>query len=157
MISRLYICLFISLISVSAQAQLINRSFEEVDSLRQSQPKPIAVFIHTDWCKYCAQMKATTFKNENVTQLLNEAYYFISFDAETNQPITFNEHTFTFDPNGRRSGTHQLAKALGTIDGKLVYPTFVILNPELEIIFDYNGLMKGKIMTKVLKQLSNHK
>ena len=34
-------------------------TFEEVEKLHQQKPKPIVVFIHTDWCKFCFGMNNT--------------------------------------------------------------------------------------------------
>ncbi|MEZ7916270.1 MAG: DUF255 domain-containing protein, partial [Polaribacter sp.] len=63
-------------------------TFEEVEEIHQQIPKPILVFLYTDWCKICFGMKKTTFKNRKVIQLLNEKFYFIKLNAEEKQDIT---------------------------------------------------------------------
>ena len=35
--------------------------FEEIATLQQLEPRPMVIFIHTDWCRYCQGMKNTTF------------------------------------------------------------------------------------------------
>ena len=107
----------------SGFAQLKTYSFEEVEKLSKENPKPIVVFIHTSWCKYCKIMENSTFKNQEVVTLLNSAFYFISFDAETKNTITFNNYTFKFKPKGQNTGIHELATALATINNEVVYPT----------------------------------
>jgi thioredoxin-related protein len=101
--------------------------FHQLDSLLSLEERPIAVFLHADWCKFCKNMKQTTFQNKEVIALLNNNYYFFSFDGE-------------------------LASSLGTINGELAFPTFVILNSEYEIIFQYNSFLTGTDMAGILEK-----
>lgn len=78
---RNFIIILILLSTQLCSAQLIIRTFEEVDTL--SVKKPVIIFLHTDWCKYCRVMEETTFKNKEVIEKLNSDYYFVSFDAES--------------------------------------------------------------------------
>lgn len=96
-------------------------------------------------------MEQTTFQNEKVIQLLNKKYYFLSFDGEQKESVVFKQHVFKYKPTGRNSGTHELATALGTIDGTLTYPAFVILNPQYEIVFQHNAFLNAKEMKAVLE------
>lgn len=138
--------------------ELIQYDFEQVDSLFSQEERPLAIFIHTDWCRYCKNMEQTTFRKKRVLQALNNDFYFISFDAEKEQrTITFRGYPFTYRPNGRNSGVHTLAEALGTIDGELTYPAFVVLNKNYEIIFQYNEFLDGEKMSWVLSRISKHK
>lgn len=130
-------------------------SFSQLDSLMTLEQRPVAVFLHAEWCKYCKNMEQTTFQNESVIHLLNEKYYFISFDGEQKEKVVFNKHRFDYIPNGRNSGTHQLAAALGTVDGILAYPALVILNPKYEIIFQYNGFLEDQGLTAILTKGSD--
>ena len=88
-------------------------TFEEVEEIHQQIPKPILVFLYTDWCKICFGMKKTTFKNRKVIQLLNEKFYFIKLNAEEKQDITFLGKIFTYKPTGINTGMHELAVELG--------------------------------------------
>ena len=76
-------------------------------------------------------------------------------NAEDDKEIFFVGHTFRFKPRGRKSGTHELVEALGTIDGKIYYPTLVILNPQNEIIFQFSEYMKRKGLFSVFVKLLN--
>ena len=75
------------------------------------------VWIHTDWCRYCEQMRNTTFKNENLVDRLSEQFYFLSLNAEDTRDINFKNHVFKFVPTGPNTGMHDLARQLGTVDG----------------------------------------
>ena len=126
-------------------------SFRTIDSLNSINEKNIVVFIHTDWCKYCKKMQGKTFQNEEVINLLNESFLFNSLDAETEKLISFNGHNFKFIPKGNDVGEHELAKALGSVDGELNFPTICILNSQYEIIFQYGGYLSSKEFLAVLK------
>jgi archaeosine-15-forming tRNA-guanine transglycosylase len=45
-------------------------------------------------------MENTTFKNKAVIDELNTILFY-SFDAETKEAITYNDHTFTLNPTER--------------------------------------------------------
>ena len=96
-------------------------------------------------------MEQTTLQNEQVVQLLNEKYYFISFDGEQQEDVFFRKHLFKYQPSGRNTGTHELATALGAMEDVLTYPTFVLLNPDYEIVFQYNAFLNGREMEEVLQ------
>lgn len=149
---RASIFLALLLITLLGNAQIKESSFEELDSLKTNSQNTV-VYIHTDWCKYCSKMKNTTFKDQEVIKLLNNSFNFISFNAESKENINFNGHTFSFIPNGTDVGYHELATALGTIDGELNFPSICILNPDYEIIFQYAGTLNAKALQAVLQRL----
>ena len=152
--------LFFSIISLASSVLALGQleqstslkkySFEEVDSLMAIHKRHIAIFIHAKWCKYCKNMEHTTFKNKEVINLLNENYYFVSFDAEDAKRIRFHGYTFEFEPSGIDIGMHSLAKELGAINGHITYPTFVILNESYEIVFQHNYFIDYKGMKAIL-------
>lgn len=140
-----------------AFSQLQTYSFSQLDSLQKTEKKNIVVFIHTDWCKYCQSMKNTSFKDKEVIQLLNENFLFADLNAEEKQDIIFNGYTFKYKPTGASTGINELAEQLGTVNGKVSYPTLCILNSEHEIIFQYNQFLSSadllKVLNEVLKKL----
>jgi thioredoxin-related protein len=136
----------------SSFAQLTTHSFEEVEQLSKENPKPIVVFIHTSWCKYCKMMENSSFKNPDVIKELNENFYFISFDAESKKEITFNNHIFRFKPRGTNTGIHELATALATIDDQVVYPTLTILDTDYRIILQKHSYLNAKSVLSILEK-----
>lgn len=134
-------------------AQLKTYSFEEVEKLSKESPKPIVVFIHTSWCKYCKMMEHAAFKNPEIITILNDNFYFISLDAESKNNITFNGHTFKFKPTGQNTGIHELATALATIDGEVVYPTITILDAEFSIVFQKHSFLNAKGLIAILEKM----
>lgn len=141
--------------SLGCMAQLNRLTFQEVDSLSAIEPKPVVVFMHTHWCSYCAAMEQTTLQDEEVIELLNKAFYFISFDAESTEDVTFQSHHFKFRPSGYQQGVHELALELGEINGKLSYPTTCFLNGQFEITYQHNQLMNKEQLLMLLNQIKS--
>ena len=125
-------------------------TFEEVEELHQQIPKPILIFLYTDWCKICFGMKKTTFKNQEVIKLLNNNFYFVKLNAEEKQDITFLGKIFTYKPTGINTGMHELAVELGTIKKTIIYPTTIILNTVFEIDAQLTGLYNARKMIGIL-------
>ena len=138
------------LFSCISTAQLKAHSFEQVAELQKKQKRNIVVFIYTDWCQYCQVMKSATLGNDQVIKKLNEQFYFVSLNGEEKKDIRFNNHLFKYKPNGTNTGAHELAEALGTIDGKLTYPGLVLLNSSHEIIFQHSGFLNVKALHAIL-------
>lgn len=149
----IYIILFFLWAIPSGFAQLKTYSFEEVVQLSKENPKPIVVFTHTNWCKYCKIMEHVTFKDSRIIATLNENFYFVSFDAETKKDIIFNNHTFQFQPNGTNTGIHELAIALATIENQVVYPTLTILESDNSILFQQASFISAKALGRILDKL----
>lgn len=133
--------------------QLKSHSFAEASELSKSDPRPFVVFIHTDWCKYCQMMEHTTFKNDEVIELLNKQFYFIRFNAENPESINFGGNTFYFKPNGRRSGIHDLAVQLAQINTTVAYPTITILDADYSITLQKPSFTDAKTLLFILNQM----
>jgi len=147
------IVLFFFWAALPGRAQLKSYTFEEAEKKAKIIPKPYFVFVHTSWCKYCKMMQKTTFQNPEVISLLNDHFYFISFDAQSKAPVSFREHTFNFHPTGTNTGYHELAEQLGTVNEQLSFPVMTILNANTEILFQYNQFLKAPQLISVLKQM----
>lgn len=141
------------LLSKPCFSQLNKIPSQKIETLQKSEHTYYLFFIYTDWCNYCHAMRETTFKNPNVIEKLSHDFYYQPLNAEEKQSITILGKTFHYKPNGKNTGIHELAEELGSIDGKLSYPTLVILNSTMEIIFQYNGFMGHQQLLDVLNQL----
>ncbi|MEL6987943.1 MAG: thioredoxin fold domain-containing protein, partial [Bacteroidota bacterium] len=124
-------------------------TFPEVEELLQIDKRKIAVFIHTSWCKFCHSMKQTTLKSKSVIEKLNKEFYFIDFNAEEKESISYGGRTFHFKASGSNSGVHELAETIGSIDGELTFPAFVILDQDNQIIFQHNVFLSESEMEAV--------
>lgn len=150
---RLFIIFFFFGITSTGFCQLKSSTFEEAESLQQTQKRKIIVFIHTNWCQFCQRMKASTFKNQEIIEKLNSNFYFIDFNAEEKGDITFNNQTFKYKPSGNNVGVHELALQLGTMNKQIVYPVLCVLNEKNEIILQYNNYLNPKDFKLLLEKL----
>lgn len=128
-------------------------SFTEVEMLNKTTPKPILVFVNTSWCKYCKMMENSTFKNQEVMQLLSESFYLVSLDAEEQSDITFLNHTFQFKPNGKNTGVHELATELATINNEIIYPTITLLATDYSVLFQKHSYTNAKELIAILQKV----
>ena len=114
--------------SQTSNLKLHTHTFEEVEQLQKIQQKPVVIFIHTFWCKFCYAMKEKTFTNAEVINLLNEKFYFITFDANFKGAVRYMGRSFNSKRISRSYGIHELAEVLATTDKGISYPTTVILD-----------------------------
>lgn len=112
----------------------------EQDSIK----KKVFIDLYTGWCGWCKKMDKSTFIDPNVVKYMNFNYYPVKFDAETRDTIIFNNITFVnSDPNfvknkpNSRGRTHWFAHSL--LEGKLSYPSYVILDENFVRITILNG------------------
>ena len=78
----------------------------------------------------------------------------VFFNAEERRSVSFAGREFKFKPTGTTTGVHELAEALGSIEGSLSYPTLCFLNNKNEIIYQYGGYLDPKSFFKTLEIIS---
>lgn len=147
------LCLFLS-IKLCAQENiktLETYNFPQVEQIQKTAPKPIVIFLYTDWCKICFGMKKNTFQNSKVIEKLNSDYYFVMLNGEEKNDITFLGRTFSYKPIGN-SGIHELAKQLTISEDIISYPTILILNSNYEIDVLFEGYLNSKKMNFILNK-----
>ncbi len=133
-----------------ATAQLLEVPITELTDSMRAHPKAALVLISTDWCAYC-RIQQVQLKKRNEWLDASPSIYFSVLDAETKETIVFNDMSYRFVPNGVSTGSHELAFSLGNIDNRLVFPTWVLLNENLEIIFKFPGVIKASELSKLLE------
>ncbi len=146
----LFLLIMLSSLQLHAQKSL---SFAEFEKALQVEPKPSLIFLHTDWCKYCEAMKMESLKDERVLQLLDEHFYFVSFNGESKENTVFMGQSYKFKPTGKNTGNHELALELGTIEAKLNYPVLLVLNKEMEIIYRRSSFHSSEEILTLLESV----
>lgn len=122
-------------------------TFQEAVALNKQAPRKIIIDVYTDWCGWCKVMDQKTFQHPKIAKILNEKYYPVKFNAESEEPITFEGHTFMNHKQGNRS-THQLAIAL--LNEKLSYPSIVFMNEKNQLITAVPGYQEPNQMEPLL-------
>ena len=122
-------------------------SLEEALAAQAKDPKPLFVDIYTDWCKWCVVMDKKTFCQAEVCDYVNTNYYPVKFNAEKEDAITIKGKEYKLMNAGRRN-IHTFAYTI--LEGKLSYPSYVVLDENLQT----QGVMKGyKEATPFLQEL----
>jgi thioredoxin-related protein len=145
----IFIFVLIRVSDLSAQNRIVK--FEEIKTLQEKTPKPLVVLIMTSWCKYCHAMKNTMTRDNKVAAILSEKFYTVFLDAENKNDIFFAGRSFKY-----KGGMHELARELGTIKGKISYPTITVLNIKNEIIYQHDGFLNPRSMLFMLEKLAKN-
>ncbi|AJA68208.1 thioredoxin family protein [Myroides odoratimimus] len=124
--------------------------FSELEQVMATDPKPVVVFMHTDWCSYCALMEKKTLNNDKVMQKLDEDFYFISFNAEQEEAIEYKGKRYELRKTGVHAKQHELAKELAQSNA---YPAVIFLNEKLEIMYRHFAYVRSNDMYKLLNAI----
>lgn len=118
------------------------KSWQELEVALQKQPKPIFIFFHAEWCAYCKKIEREIFTNNKIIKELNENYYTVEMDVETEDTIVFERKTFVNKQAlTQRKGIHELPLLLASRkDTPFTLPATLIFNKNFSLkkrIFDY--------------------
>lgn len=131
-------------------SQIKTVAFSDLDSLQKENPKPVIIHLYTDWCSVCKIESFQLKKDKELVNMISEKFYFISFEAEkTKEKISFRGKVFNYLPNGT-SGIHELALALSKNKDQPIYPLWIILDKDQNLIEYHEGLFKPEEMKKKL-------
>lgn len=146
-------------VSSIATAQIEWLSWEEAIERNKQEPRKILVDVYTDWCGWCKKMDKTVFADPVIEKYVSQNFYAVKFDAEQKNTLKYDGHTFKFNTEIGRRGSHELAYAL--LDGRMSYPSIVYLDehrdrisispgfkPAVKFIDELNFIQGGHYRTK---------
>ncbi len=139
------------LTAVMSRAQTTPFSIIQVDSLLKQTPKPVLILLSTDWCQYCQMQKQQLRKNKKFEEK-SALFYYVEFDAESKEPIRFQEKDYVYKPTGANIGTHELALALNG-PHRLAYPTWILLDKNYQVLFRHGGVLPPAQLEELLDTL----
>ena len=123
-------------------------NFEDAVKLNKESPKKMFIDVYTDWCTWCKVMDRKTFKDPIIIDYMNENYHAVKFNGESRDPVQFRGKMYQFVESEVR-GYHQLAEHL--LQGKMLYPTYVILDENFDILEPVRGFKEPPHMDMYLK------
>lgn len=130
------------IIKSSNEGKKINwLTIEEAEKLTKENPRKIFVDVYTDWCGWCKKMDASTFADEEVIDYVNENYYAVKLDAESQDNISLK---------GINTTGSELARSFRVSS----YPTIVFIDENFHNITPVPGFRKAKEFHSILKQFN---
>lgn len=136
-------------------SQVKTGTFSELETMREEQAKPVVIHLYTDWCAVCKIESFTMNKDEEVVKMMNKDFYFINFEAEkTKEKIRFQDQEFTYLSNGN-TGIHQLALALSKNKNQPVYPLWIFLDKNQNLVYYHEGQLKPEKLKQKLLEISS--
>ena len=93
-------------------------SFNQLNDSLKVHPKKVFVNFYAYWCVYCKEMDRTTFQNKEVIKRLNEKYYAVKMNIETEEKIIFGGQTFVNNRIKKVNPVHEIALLLASRKNK---------------------------------------
>lgn len=127
-------------------------TFEEAIAANKVKPKKIFIDVYTKWCSWCKVMDKKTFSDSTVAAYMNENFYCVKLDAEQKDTINYKGVKFAYMPEYKANSL-----AISLLDGKMSYPSFVVLTEDEKRLKIINGYQEKDVFLQNLKILANFK
>jgi thioredoxin-related protein len=128
-------------------------TLKEVQQAEKKEPRKVFIDTYTDWCGWCKRMDATTFTNPEIVKYVNQNFYAVKFNAETQEPILFKGKEYKYVSQGMR-GYNELAAEM--LNGQMSYPTSIYFDEALNQIFPVPGYQDPKMFESVLNFVASN-
>lgn len=139
------ICLVIS--SVLWSQKTIE--FSEIEYYLKCETKPLLVYFYTDWCGICQIQSKQIEKDEELIELIDSQAYFVKFNAESTEEFELKGEFFQ-----KSSSTyHDILFAIFDNAHPIHFPAWVVLSSDLEVIFQYFGLLSVEELKSILLKM----
>ncbi|MDB5284972.1 MAG: thioredoxin-related protein [Bacteroidota bacterium] len=128
-------------------------TWKDVQEAEKKEKRKIFVDVYTDWCGWCKRMDAGTFTNADIVSYVNQNFYAVKFDAETQSVINFRGKDYKYIAQGNR-GYNELAAEI--LNGQMSYPTSVYFDESLNEIFPVPGYQEPRMFEGILNFVASN-
>jgi thioredoxin-related protein len=73
--------------SKAGASGIIWQDYAQGLQLARKQNKPVFLYFHAQWCRYCKKLKKTTLKDQAVMDYLRDNFISISIDTDRNKDL----------------------------------------------------------------------
>ncbi len=127
-------------------------SFNQLNDSLKVHPKKVFVNFYADWCVYCKEMDRTTFQNKEVIKQLNENYYAVKMNIETEEKIIFGGQTFVNNRIKKVNPVHEIALLLASRKNKpFSLPAYLVFNEKFEAEARYFQYLDVPALLKIIE------
>lgn len=127
-------------------------SVKDASGLCVKNKKPLLIYLKTDWCQSCKVEEEIVFRNPVISNLINENFYAVNFNAASQEDVFLFGQKFTGTGNGN---PHQLTK--GILQQSFKFPAFVFVNNKKQKINEVHGFLTAYQLERILNYLKEEK
>lgn len=117
-------------------------SLDQAMHTAKSQKKAVFVMVYADWCGYCHQMEATTFKDPQIITKLNTAFVPAKLNGESPKILKLDKGSVT---------ESQWAQGQG-VEG---FPSLIVVDSKGRSVVIYPGFMTTPQTSKFLSDVGD--
>lgn len=114
-------------------------TLEEAYEKNKQEPRKIFVDVYTDWCGWCKKMDKETFANAQVASYVNDNYYAVKLDAESDR---------AFELEGQKLTERQVAQQFGVRS----FPTIVLIHEDFQKFQPVPGYRPAQEFKEILER-----
>ncbi len=127
-------------------------SLKKASELCLKNNKPIIIYLHTDWCQSCKVENGIVLKNPILTKLLNDNFYFVNFNAASQDTAYLFGQKLTGNGIG---SPHKLTRAI--LQQNFKFPAFVFINSKKHKINEVHGFLTAFQLERILTYIKDEK
>jgi thioredoxin-related protein len=117
-------------------------SLDQALRTARQEKKAVFVMVYTDWCGYCHQMEATTFRDPMIIARLNKNFVPAKLNGESPKVLNLGKVSITETEWAQDQG----------VQG---FPSLIVLDSKGRTVFNYPGFLTTPQTAKFLSDISD--